>query len=240
MRSGRRRGPPPSARAAPTPCVGTSPSARAASWSRQPATNTAPSRPSAGRARAPVRVRQQRMVRAPLAVRRDRLRVRRRGQLRLAHQVELTRRAGANRAEEVAVRLLARMREPPLERMDEDRRAAVDDRKRVAPEPQRQPEPEVRREQRVRPLARQVRRRARDAEADRVERLAERPRALLGAAQQRLGVRDRRRPRERGGDPARRGNRLAAPAGAPSPAARRRRGAPASATSRSTDSSSYG
>ena len=81
--------------------------------------------------------------------------------------------------------------------------AAVDDRKRVAPEPERQPEPEVRGEQRVRPLARQVRRRARDPEAERVERLAQRPRALLGPAQQRLGVRDRRGPRERGRDPAR-------------------------------------
>ena len=70
----------------------------------------------------------------------------------------------------VAVRLLRRMREVPREAVDEDRGAAVDDRERVAPHPQREPEPEVRGEQRVRTLARQVRRRARDADHERVER----------------------------------------------------------------------
>ena len=59
------------------------------------------------------------------------------------------------------------------------------------------PSAEVRGEQRVRPLARQERRRARDADHDRVERLVELVRAQLDRAQQRLGVRDRRRPAER-------------------------------------------
>ena len=87
------------------------------------------------------------MVRVPLAVRSYRVRIGRRSELRLAHQVELAHGSGADRAEEVAIRLLARVREPPLERMDEDRTASVDDGKRVAPQPQREPEAEVRREQ---------------------------------------------------------------------------------------------
>ena len=66
------------------------------------------------------------------------------------------------------------------------------------------------------------------AEAERVERLAERPRALLRAAQQRLGVRDGRRPRERGGDAARRGNRPQHAAADRARASLRRRAAPAS------------
>ena len=157
----------------------------------------------------------------------------------LARQVELARRSGAHRAEEVAIRLLARMREPPLERMDEDRGPSVDDRERIAPQPQRQTEPEVGGEQRVRPLARQVGSRARNAEADRVERLAERASAFLRPAQQRLGMGDGRRPGERRRDAARGGTARSA----------RRRTAPGSApntcrsgerTSRSTDSSSYG
>jgi hypothetical protein len=158
-------------------------------------------------ARAPVRERQQRMVCAPAAVGLDRLRIRRGRELRLPQQVRVTRRSGANRAEEVAVRLLRRMPELPLERMYEDRGAAVDDREGVSPEPEREPEAEVRREQRVRSLAREIRCRAGDPEAERVERLAERPGPLLRPAQQRLGVRRRRRPRERGRDAARRGNR---------------------------------
>ena len=54
------------------------------------------------------------------------------------------------------------------------------------------------REERVRRLARQERRRARDPDHERVERLVERRRAQLDRAQQRLGVRDRRRPGEDG------------------------------------------
>ena len=55
------------------------------------------------------------------------------------------------------------------------------------------PSPRIGGEQRVRPLARQVRRQSRDPEADRVERPVEAGRAELDRAQQRLGVRDRRR-----------------------------------------------
>jgi hypothetical protein len=77
--------------------------------------------------------------------------------------------------------------------VDENRRASVDDGKRVAPESKRETEPEVRREQRVRSLAREVRRRAGNAEADGVERLAERACAFLRPAQQRFRVRNGRR-----------------------------------------------
>ena len=82
--------------------------------------------------------------------------------------------------------------------MDEDRRPAVGYRERVAPEPERETEPDVGREQRVRPLAREVRGCCRDAEANRVERFAECTCAFLGPAEERLGVGDRRRPCVRG------------------------------------------
>jgi hypothetical protein len=143
------------------------------------------------------------VVRAPVAVRRDRLRVRSGRELRLAHEIRVPCGAGANRTKEVAVRLLARMRELPLERVHENCGSAVDDRERVAPQPQRQPEPQVRDQQRIRALAREMRRRPGDAETGRVERLAERARPLLRSAQQRLGVRHRRRPGECRRDPAR-------------------------------------
>ena len=73
----RRRARAPSRSAAPTPCVGTNPSCRAATASRQPATSTAPSRLERRPARIPVGERQQRMARAAAAVGGDRARVRR-------------------------------------------------------------------------------------------------------------------------------------------------------------------
>ena len=103
----------------------------------------------------------------------------------------------ARRVEERAVRLLRRMREVPCKAVDEDRGAAVGDRERVAPEPQREPEPEKRRAERVRTLAREIRRHARHADHDRVERRVELCAPQLDRAQQRLRVRDRRRAAER-------------------------------------------
>ena len=89
------------------------------------------------------------------------------------------------------------MGEVAVEAVEQDHGPAVGHGEAVAPEPQRQAEPEVGGEQRVWTLPRQVRRRARDPDADRVERLVEHGRARLHGAQQRLGVRDRRGRRER-------------------------------------------
>src|SRR5258707_12712801 len=73
---------------------------------------------------------------------------------------------GARRREECTVGLLRGMREVTLEVIEEDRRASLCERKGVAPEPQRKPEPQVRAEKRVRALAREIRGRARHADAD--------------------------------------------------------------------------
>src|SRR5712692_10374684 len=94
-------------------------------------------------ARAPVGIRKERMVRASAAIRVDRLRILRCVRLCLAHESAVARRSSAYRAEELAVRLLARVREATVEGMDEDRRSAVGDRERVAPEPEREPETDV-------------------------------------------------------------------------------------------------
>ena len=192
------------------------------------------------RARAPVRVRQQRMVRSSLAVGARSPSRPPPPPARPRASGRLPRGARADRAEEVAVRLLARMRELPLERVDEDRGPAVDDRERVAPQPQRQPEPEVRDEQRVRPLARQVRRRPGMPRQSASSGSPSDARPLLGPAQQRLGVRDRRRPRERRRDRRARRESSAASRRARPRASRRRRARTGEPTSRSTDSSSYG
>ena len=87
-----------------------------------------------------------------------------------------------------------------LETMEQDCGAALRKRKGVAPEAQRDTEAEVGAEQRVRPLAGQVGSRTRDADEDRVELAVERDAAKLHAAEQRFGVRDRRRACERGRD----------------------------------------
>ena len=73
--------------------------------------------------------------------------------------------------------------------------------------PEREAEPEVGGDERVRPLARQEGRRAGDADHDRVERLVELRAAQFDRAQQRLGVRDRRRAAEDGRDRALRRHR---------------------------------
>ena len=72
---------------APTPCVGTKPSWRAAVASRQPATSTAPSRSSCGRAGVPVGEGEERVARAAGAVRVDRPRVARRRPLGLGDRL---------------------------------------------------------------------------------------------------------------------------------------------------------
>ena len=184
--------------AAPMPCDGTKPSWRTAVASRAPATSTAPRRSSARRHASQSAERQQRVHAASGAVVAQRARVGGGRELGLGEQLRVA--PDARRVEERAVRLLRRMREVAREPVDEDRRAAVGDRERVAPQTQREPEAEVGGEQRVRALARQVRRRARDPDHDRVERRVELGPPQLERAQQRLGVRDRRRPGERAGD----------------------------------------
>ena len=96
----------------------------------------------------------------------------------------------ARRREEGPVRLLCGVRELPLEAVEQDCGAPLDERERVAPEPQRQTEAEMRGEQRIRTLTREVGRRARNPDADRVELTVERDAAQLDAAKERLGVRD--------------------------------------------------
>ena len=141
-----------------------------------------------GPARLPVAERQQRVDGAARAVLLDRARVRGDRALRGGEQPG---RARSGRAEEGVVRLLRRPREGAPEAVDEDRDAAVLDRERVAPESEREPEPEIGREQRVRPLARQERRRAGDPDHERVERLVERRRS---AARSRAAAPRRARP----------------------------------------------
>ena len=143
----------------------------------------------------PVVERQQRMTGASVAVGLQRARVGRGAPLRFAQGRRVRPSGAARRREECAIRLLRRVAEVPVKAVHEDRGAAFGDRERVAPQAQRQPEPEIGAEQRVRALARKVRRRARDAEADGVQLAVQRDAAQLHATEQCLGVRDRRRTR---------------------------------------------
>ena len=136
------------------------------------------------------------MYGAARAVLLHRARVRGDGILRRGKQLRVARdRVGA---EEHVVRLLRGPDEGAPEAVDEDDDAAVADGERVPPEPQRVGEPEMGREERVRLLARQERRGARDADHERVERLVERRPAQLDRPKQCLGMRDGRWAREYG------------------------------------------
>ncbi len=142
--------------AAPIPWVGTSPRRRAANESRQPATSTWPSRPSAGwqaahsaNGRSGWHARPSRYA----AIARASVNG---GGFRLRHVLGLARSDG-QRLEEDAVRLLRRMRKTTREAVEQDHRAALDEREPVAPEPQGMSEREVGDERRVRRLAREVR-----------------------------------------------------------------------------------
>ena len=97
------------------------------------------------------------------------------------------------RLEEGAVGLLGRMSEAPVKTVQQDRGSAFHQRKRVAPHPQGKAKREIGGEQRVRRFARQERRGAGDPDHDRVELSLEWCRTRLDAAEQCLGVRDRRR-----------------------------------------------
>ena len=132
------------------------------------------------------------MARPPRAVGLDRAGVVGRGALGL-HQLDRLPSEPGCRLEEGAVGLLSRVREPPMEAVQEDRGPAIGQRKAVAPHPQREPERKVGGEQRIRPFARQERGRAGDTDHDRVKLAFERRRARLDAAEQRFGVRDRGR-----------------------------------------------
>src|SRR5262249_57445623 len=78
---------------------------------------------------------------------------------------------GARIREERAVRVLV-AREAPLEIVQQNRRPSGPHGELVPPRAQRDAEPEVRGRDRVRALARDERRRRRDADHDRIERLA--------------------------------------------------------------------
>ena len=182
--------------AAPMPPIGTKPSCRTAS--RVPrARDVDGAEPLQRRpARLPVAERQQRMDGPAGAVLLDGARVRRDCVLRGAQQLGVAcDRVGA---EEDVVGLLRRPREGAPEAVDEDDDAVVADGEGVAPQPERVCEPQMGGEERVRLLARQERRRPRNPDHERVERLVEGRSTQLDRAEQRLGVRDGRRPREDG------------------------------------------
>src|SRR5581483_9443772 len=183
-----------SSRAAPTVCTGTNPSCRTACASAAPATSTAPRRLSAG-----WHAFQSRNGRSGCTVRPARYSAIARASVATDRSAS-ARTRGARPVEERPVRLLRRVRKDAPERVDEDRRAAVDDRKRVAPEPKRKAEAEIRRAQRVRPLTRDERRHARNPDHEGAKRLVELRTAAFDRAEQRLRVRDRRRPAVRGRD----------------------------------------
>ena len=145
----------------------------------------------------PVREGQQRVAVPAFPVPGDRALVGRRLPLRVGEVFRLA--AEARRLEDRPVRLLCRVREVAVEAVQEDDRPAVGDREVVAPQAQGEPEPEIGGEERVRPLAGDVGRRPRDADADRVEAALKRRRPRLDRPEQRLRVRDRRRPCVRGG-----------------------------------------
>jgi hypothetical protein len=143
-------------------------------------------------ARAPLDERLQGVAGAARAVGGDRPLVGHRRGLRVTHRAGVARRARID--EQRAVRRLRRMREPAREGVDDDRGAAGRNRRSVAPQSKREPETEVRGADGVRPLARHERRRRRHPDDERVERLRQLDRLVHRAAQQRFGVRDRRRP----------------------------------------------
>ena len=136
------------------------------------------------------------MDRAAGAVGVDGARVRPRRPLGVAHRVAVARRPRVG--EERPVGRLRRRRKPPLEVVQQDRRAALAHREGIPPHAQRQPEPEVRRRDRVRALAREEGRRRGDADHDRVERLVEREPLRGVPADDRLDVGHRRGAAEHG------------------------------------------
>src|SRR6266545_6175710 len=116
----------------------------------------------------PIRERKQRVTRASAAVRLERTCVCSSGALGFGEGGRVgSRRPGCR--EEGAVRLLRRMAEVTLEAMQEDRRPAFRDRERVPPESQGKAEPEIRAQQWIGALARKIRRRTRNSDADGVE-----------------------------------------------------------------------
>ena len=136
------------------------------------------------------------MTAASLAVELDRAFVARGGPLGAGEELGVA--ADARRLEEGAVGLLRRVREVALEAVEQDRGAVLAQREALPPEPEREAEAGGRREQRIRALARQDRRRLRDADEECVQRLLELRLARGDRPQESLGVRDRRRAREGG------------------------------------------
>jgi hypothetical protein len=106
----------------------------------------------------------------------------------------------ARGGKERAVRLLGRMGEAALQPAQQHDRPAFPDRKAVTPQPHRESEPEIGDEQRIRPLARQCRRRPGNADAKRVELTVERNPAQLDAPEESFGMGDRRRAGECSGN----------------------------------------
>ena len=115
------------------------------------------------------------------AVRFQRARVGNRNFLRASERSRV--RSAACGGEQRAVWLLCRMRKSALQTAQENSRPARAKRERVAPHPQCDAEAERRDEHRIRALARQMRSRARDADANRVELPVELGTPQLHAAQ---------------------------------------------------------
>src|SRR4029453_1675437 len=105
---------------------------------------------------------------------------------RCQHAVLRPRRARCG--EKCTVRLLRRMGEVTLKAVEEDRGAAFRGREGLAPQPRRETKAGMGTEDRIRPLARQIGRRARDADADRVELSLESDPTELVRAKERFGV----------------------------------------------------
>ena len=172
--------------------MGTKPSVRAAWWSRQPATTTAPSRSSAGPAAVPVDVGEEGMAGPAGAVGVERPLVRppprarpRRGPPPCARRGAGGRARGTDPASRArsgarAGGARSRCRRPRPGKASRQSRSAS-------------PSATRRDGDRVQPLARRVVVLPRHPDHDRVERLLERRRAAGDPAQERLGVRDRRR-----------------------------------------------
>ena len=103
----------------------------------------------------------------------------------------------AKRVVERPVGRLRGVREPAVERRDEDDRSAIRQRKPVAPQPQREPEAEVGGQDRIGAFAWQVRSRRGHSDHGDVEWLVECRRACIDTSEQGLYVCDRGRPAER-------------------------------------------
>ncbi len=146
----------------------------------------------------PLGERQQRVARAAGTVGVQESAIGGRGLLGVGQFVGLAAAPCAQSLEEGAIGLLGRVRKTAAETVEQDRGPALDDGKRITPEAKSETEAEVGGRGGVRSLSRQVRRRVRHADADRIERLLELRRLRVDTAEQGLCVCDGRRAGEHG------------------------------------------